>query len=91
MKCLVHVWRSLDPDEDRFVLRLTPLASGPTAFELFPDEWSLSRRLTEIGLTKTFLQMTLSNLRETCNAVWSNYEVADHVFFPQFTPSANQE
>jgi hypothetical protein len=91
MKCLVHIWRSLDPDENRFVLRMTPLASGPTAFELFPNELSLTRRLTEIGLTRSFLQTTLANLRDTSNAIWPNYDVADHVFFPEFAlRGANQ-
>jgi hypothetical protein len=96
MKCLVHVWRTLHSDGGSFVLRLTPMASlgKGSALELFPSEGSLSLRLAEIGLTRMRLETTLSNLRDGSTSIWSNYDVADRVFFPQFTqPSAiqNQE
>ena len=54
----------------------------------------LYNRLSEIGLTKCFLRMTLSNLRDSTNAMWSNCEIADdvlHIFHPEFMhPSAIQ-
>jgi hypothetical protein len=37
------------------------------------------------------MQTALSNLRDGSSAVWSNYDVAERVFYPQFMqPSASQ-
>jgi hypothetical protein len=93
MKCLVHVWRTQHSDGGSFVLRLTPMAPVEmgTGLELFPTEGSLTRRLTEIGITRMRLETTLSNLRNRSTSMWSNYDVAEHAFYPNFSqPSANQ-
>jgi hypothetical protein len=91
MKCIVHVWRAMDSDETLFRLRLTPLYSlaHGTAVEEFANERALCRRLTEIGLAKACREMTLSNLREGPNAIWSNCEVAEEVFH-EFVPFREQ-
>jgi hypothetical protein len=59
--------------------------------ELFPNEGSLSHRLTEIGVTRMRVQTTLSNLREGTTAIWTNHDVAECVLHPQLMqPSASQ-
>ena len=93
MKCLVHAWRTLHSGGGSFVLRLTPMGSlgEGSELELFPTEGSLSRRLTEIGVTRMRVQATLSNLREGSTAIWTNHDVPERVFHPQFTqPNASQ-
>ena len=91
MKCIIHVWRAMDSDETLFRLRLTPLDSlaHGTAVEEFADERTLCRRLAEIGLAKACREMTLSNLRESANAIWSNCEVSEDLF-NQFVPFREQ-
>jgi len=93
MRCLVHVWRTAYSGGGSFVLRLTPMHSlgEGSAVELFPNEVSLSRRLTEIGVTRMRVQTTLSNLSDGSTAIWTNHDVSERVFYPQFTqPSASQ-
>jgi len=92
MRCIVHVWRALDSDTTRYRLRLTPLYSVAqgTAVEEFANERSLCRRLTEIGLAKACREMTLSNLREGTNAIWTNCDVAEQVFH-EFVPFREQQ
>jgi hypothetical protein len=91
MKCIVHIWRVLDSDTTRFRLRLTPLYSVAhgAAVEEFANERVLCRRLTEIGLAKACREMTLSNLHEGTNAIWSNCEVAEEIF-QEFVPFREQ-
>jgi hypothetical protein len=85
---MVHIWKSFDSGGSYFLLRLTPLYASARhgAIESFPSEGSLSRRMDQIGLGRSGVSMSLSNLRLGDNAIWSNCEVAEGVFdsFGQF-------
>jgi hypothetical protein len=84
MRCVVHVRKSLDFAGQHFVLRLFPLYASDSEeqrlVETFTSEESLSRRLMGIGLPKTYVAATFSNLNSDSDAMWTNVEIAQGDF-----------
>jgi hypothetical protein len=84
MRCVVHVRKSFDFVGLHFVLRLFPLYASDSEeqrlVETFTNEESLSRRLTDLGLPKTYVGATFSNLNGDSDAMWTNVEIAQEIF-----------
>ena len=66
------------------MLRLFPLYATDSEeqrlVESFTNEESLSRRLTGLGLPKTYVAATFSNLNGDSDAMWTNVEVVQDEF-----------
>jgi hypothetical protein len=82
MKCVAHLWRSIDCDGNQFILCLSPVYSfkGGAPTEAFSCESSLSRRLDDVGFDADSIRMGLSKLRHRKNSTWANIEVPAGVF-----------
>jgi len=82
MQCTVHIWKTIDCEGKHFSLRLRPLYSMEQrrCVEEFPNERSLSRRLTAIGFTESTRRTSLTNLHSGTGAMWSHMEVAQDIF-----------
>lgn len=79
MRCIIHVWTSLERGSKLFSLRLLPLNTSDLfqSLEVFQTEEDLSRRLTELGLSSCHCEITLHDLQEGQPAMWTNIEIKD--------------
>ena len=82
MRCIAHIWHTFDCDGNRFLLCLSPLDSvvGGAPVEAFPDEKSLSQRLTEMGIGTDFIQKNLPNLQSLKKMTWTDLNISQLAF-----------
>jgi hypothetical protein len=82
MRCIAHIWNSLDCDGNQFLLCLSPLDSTTDGapIEAFRNEKALSRRLSGMGIAAATINDTLSKLRHRKDITWTNIEIPEDAF-----------
>jgi hypothetical protein len=82
MRCIAHIWNSLDCDGNQLLLCISPLDSvaGGAPVEAFTNEKSLARRLRDIGVDSDFINEKLSSLRDHEEMTWATIEVSLNAF-----------
>lgn len=79
MRCIVHVWKSIDHGRYPISLHILPLNAPATlqSTEGFDTEDALCERLARIGLSPVQVVLTLHNLRDERDAMWMNVEMPE--------------
>ena len=79
MRCILHIWKSDSSEEKPIHLHILPLNAAATlqSTEGFDSEDHLCERLTGIGLSPVQVVLTLHNLRDERDAMWTNVEIAE--------------
>lgn len=79
MRCIVHIWKSVEDGRHPISVHILPLNAPATlqTTEKFDNEDAACARLAEIGLSPVQVVVTLHNLRDERDAMWMNVEVPE--------------
>lgn len=79
MRCIVHIWKSVEYGRQPISLHILPLNAPATlqSTEKFDSDDAVCERLAGIGLSPVQVVLTLHNLRDERDAMWMNVEMPE--------------